>query len=74
MKFCCLEVNGWNQRNDALITCMIIWKLQRARCQWLIPIILDTQEADIRRITVCSQPGQNVRDPISKIYSTKWGW
>jgi hypothetical protein len=27
-----------------------------ARC-WLIPIILDTQEADIRKIMVQSQPG-----------------
>jgi hypothetical protein len=27
-----------------------------AGCQWLMPVIIATQEADIRRITVQSQP------------------
>jgi hypothetical protein len=32
-----------------------------------MPIILATQEAEIRRITVCSHPQANsVQDPISK--------
>jgi hypothetical protein len=35
--------------------------------QWLTPIIPATQEAEIRRMEVQSQPGQNSsRDPISK--------
>jgi hypothetical protein len=42
-----------------------------ARCQWLTPVILASQEAEIRRITVRSQPGQIVLgDPISKIPTT----
>jgi hypothetical protein len=32
----------------------------RARCWWLTPVILATQEAEIRRIGVPSQPGQIV--------------
>jgi hypothetical protein len=32
-----------------------MWK---PRCWWLTPVILVTQEAEIRRITVQSQPGK----------------
>jgi hypothetical protein len=40
--------------------------------QWLTPIILATQEAEIRRIVVQSQSGQIVlRDPILKNPSQK---
>jgi hypothetical protein len=43
-------------------------------CRWFTPIIPATQEAEIRRILVRSQPGQIVpRDPISKIPITKKG-
>jgi hypothetical protein len=42
-------------------------KLISARHQWLTLIILATQEAEIRRIAVQSQPWQIVpRDPILK--------
>jgi hypothetical protein len=45
------------------------------RCQWLMPIILATQEAEIRRITVPIQPRQIVlQDSISKKSSTKKDW
>jgi hypothetical protein len=38
-----------------------------AQCWWLTPAILATQETEIRRITVRSQPRQIVPgDPISK--------
>jgi hypothetical protein len=35
------------------------------RCQWLIPVILATQEAEIRRIKVESQPRQIVNETLS---------
>jgi hypothetical protein len=34
--------------------------------QWLTPVILATQEADIRRITVWSQPRQIVHETLSQ--------
>jgi hypothetical protein len=45
-----------------------------ARHLWLMPIIRATQKAEIRRITVQSQPrGNSSRDPISKIPITRAG-
>jgi hypothetical protein len=42
---------------------------------WLTPIILATQEADIRRIMVQNQPGQRVCENLSwKRSSQKKGW
>jgi hypothetical protein len=41
-------------------------KLERSRCQWLTPIILATQEAEIRRIVVLNQPGKIVRETLSR--------
>jgi hypothetical protein len=37
-----------------------------AECQWLTPIILVTQEAEIRRTEVRSQPGQIVCETLSQ--------
>jgi hypothetical protein len=34
--------------------------------QWFTPVILATQEAEIRRITVRSQPGKIVRETLSQ--------
>jgi hypothetical protein len=38
----------------------------KTRCRWLTPIILATQEAKIRRITVQSQSGQTVCKTLSR--------
>jgi hypothetical protein len=47
--------------------------LHSARRQWLTPVILSTQEAEIRRITVRSQPRQIVHKTLSlKTYHKKW--
>jgi hypothetical protein len=40
-------------------------KILVAKRQWLTPVILATQEAEIRRITVQSQPGQTVCETLS---------
>jgi hypothetical protein len=41
---------------------------------WLTPVILATQEAEIRRIAIQSQPwANNLQDPISKKPITKKG-
>jgi hypothetical protein len=37
-----------------------------ARCQWLTFVILATQEAEIRRISFQSQPGQIVHESLSR--------
>jgi hypothetical protein len=36
-----------------------------ARHQWFTPIILTTQEAEIRKIKVQSQPGQIIQETLS---------
>jgi hypothetical protein len=41
-------------------------RVNTGRHQWLIPVILTTQEAEIRRITVQSQPRQMVHETLSQ--------
>jgi hypothetical protein len=40
--------------------------LKIAECQGLMPVILPTQEADIRKIMVQIQPGQIVHETLSQ--------
>jgi hypothetical protein len=50
------------------------WLSRMRRSQWLRPVILATQEAEIRRIIVWSQLWANSsRDPILKKPITKKG-
>jgi hypothetical protein len=41
-------------------------KYTNSWARWLTPVSLDPQEADIRRITVQSQPGQIVQETLSR--------
>jgi hypothetical protein len=50
-------------------------KKKKVSHQWLTPVILATQEAEIRRIEVHSQPRQMVYETLSqKNPSQKKGW
>jgi hypothetical protein len=44
---------------------------EEAECWWLIPIILATQEAKIKRITVQDQPKQIVLETLSQKHPTQ---
>jgi hypothetical protein len=49
-------------------------KLNPAKNQWLTPVILATQETEIRRIMIQRQPQANSSgEPILKISNTKKG-
>jgi hypothetical protein len=50
---CKIETKKSKQKKSSL-------KQTETRHWWLTPVILDTQEAEIRRITVQNQPGQIV--------------
>jgi hypothetical protein len=62
----------WNCHNESLVynEYILIKKLMGkkwiARCWWLTPVILATQEVEIRRIVVRSQPGQIVHKTPSR--------
>jgi hypothetical protein len=52
------------------ITVFLFWIIflrfiTRAGHRWLTPVIIATQEAEIRRIMVQSQPGQAVLETLS---------
>jgi hypothetical protein len=65
---------GWCQNPAAVLASFSI-RNTPAGCWCLTPIILATQEAEIRRITVQSQPGQIVLETLSrKKPNTKQDW
>jgi hypothetical protein len=46
-------------------------KMKWALCLWLIPVILSTQEGEIRRIVIWSQPKQIVHEILSGKYPSQ---
>jgi hypothetical protein len=44
-----------------------------ARCQWLIPVILATEEAEIKKIQFKASPGKKFERPYLKKAFTKIG-
>jgi hypothetical protein len=67
-------LNNKKYRKKTSIVCIAkteVKKPHTARCQWLTPIVLAIQEAEIRKITVRSQPGQTVRETLSQKTSSQ---
>jgi hypothetical protein len=48
----------------------LLEKVYEARCWWFIPVILDTWEAEIRRLRPAL--ANSLQDPIPKITRAKW--
>jgi hypothetical protein len=64
-----VSVTMYPQYNNMLI------KKKKAWCHWLTAIILATQEAQVRKTAIQSQPWANkFLDHISKKKFTKKGW
>jgi hypothetical protein len=57
--------------NQSEVLC--IKNISRVRHQWLMPVILTIQEAEIRRIEVGSQPEQIIRETLSRKYPSHKG-
>jgi hypothetical protein len=63
--------------NDTHYFAQLIYDIKRRKPghQWLTPVILATQEAEIRRFVVQKlAPGNTLQDPSSKITKTQKGW
>jgi hypothetical protein len=60
----------WKEGQAGLYGETLSLKKNKARHQWLTPVILATQEAEIRRIAVLSQPKQTGHKTLSQKYPT----
>jgi hypothetical protein len=66
--------NKYLLKSKMLLPCLL-QRYKEAGHWWLTPVILATQEAEIRRIVVRSQFRANsLQDPISNKTITKKGW
>jgi hypothetical protein len=65
---CCCLCSWWGAVVFYFCICLSfpLKKPFKAGCQWLTPAILATQEAEIKRITVGSQPGQIIHETLSR--------
>jgi ubiquitin C-terminal hydrolase len=62
------ELKSWGvyvDKGEECITNYTTQELSQVRGQWLIPVILATQEAEISRITIQIQPGKIVCEILS---------
>jgi uncharacterized protein (DUF305 family) len=67
-----LGLSSFKNLSELVSKTAIIEMTSSVRCQWLTPVILATQEAEIRRMEVRSQPWANSsRDPIKKTHHKK---
>jgi hypothetical protein len=70
----CVALHTKMQIHPTPPQCTQTYKENLAGHWWLTPEILFTQEVEIRRIMVQSQPGQRVHETLSWKYTTKGWW
>jgi hypothetical protein len=63
-KVACMELHF--VKNIQSTVCDSWQEVVKTRCRWFMPVILATQEAEMRRTTVRSQPRQIVCETLSQ--------
>jgi hypothetical protein len=65
------KVTKTNKLENSMLFYFLFKKVTTAGHQWFMPVILATQETEIRRIMVWSQPGQFWRPHLEHIHHKK---